>query len=158
MLLVLGSCERCLGLSLVSEDDCIDGKTLCPDCGGLIHLSPERSYPEGDVTLFDALVTAVDTAGMNGEEAGRLREELEREGAGGFDLTEVLALTSFSPTLRAISPLLAANPARLRRAFVMLRDILHVRASFRQSGFVSRAGAEELPEEEREVASTPGRG
>lgn len=107
-------------------------------CGGALTTLPVAAYPEGDVLLFNELLTLCEGAGIAGLEAEQLAGTLQSARA--VSEREALSVATFGlPGLLPLAPLLAANPGRLRQALSMLDTILRaVSKAQRASGIVRR--------------------
>lgn len=141
MIYLPGSCERCPNLTLISSEDCIGGKSLCSACGGLVSILPGCAYPEGDVTLFEALSAVVNACELSTADAWKLTDRIQQSR---FDATEaalLALLTDCLPLLEPYRPILEANPARLRQALSMLDAIFRARAATRSASAIYRTAA-----------------
>lgn len=127
-------------MSLFASTDCIDGKSLCGTCGGLVAILPGCAYPEGDVALFDELCAILAKSAIYGLEAEQLTLALDEALVAVGDGDALRLLTFWLPQLAGLLPLLAANPPRTRRACSMLRTVLQARARVRTSSVVNARG------------------
>jgi hypothetical protein len=138
MIFLPSSCERCRSLQLISSADRVSGQALCCACGGPVTVLPVAGYPEGDVLLFNELLTLMEGSGITGVAAEQLATAAE-SARSSFDEPEALRVVAFRvPALAPLLPLLVASPGRPRQALSMLDTILRALAKKRPSGIVPR--------------------
>jgi hypothetical protein len=130
------SCDRCRSVQLISSSDRISDHAVCCSCGGPVTILPVAGYFEGDVQLFNELLTLMESSGLAGAEAEQLAVAAE-SARSTFDEQEALKVVAFRvPALAPLAPLLLASPGRPRQALSMLDTILRALAKKRQSGIV----------------------
>jgi hypothetical protein len=130
------SCERCRSVQLISSADRISGHAVCCSCGGPVTILPVAGYFEGDVHLFNELLTLMESSGIAGGEAEQLAVAAESVRST-FDEQEALRVIAFRvPALAPLAPLLLASPGRPRQALSMLDTILRALAKKRESGIM----------------------
>jgi hypothetical protein len=136
MVFLPSSCERCQSLQLISSTDRIIGHAVCCSCGGPVTILPGPGYPEGDVLLFNELLTLMEGSGIVGGEAEQLAIAAENARST-FDEQEALRVVAFRvSSFRPLAPLLLASPGRPRQALSMLDTILRSLAKKRRSGII----------------------
>jgi|GEM_PF-1960023 len=145
-------CDRCRSIELISSEDRISSHPVCCSCGGPVTVLPVDGYPEGDVLLFNELLTQLEGSGIVGAEAEQLA--LSVEGARlCFDEAEALRVVAFRvPALSPLVPLLIASPGRPRHALSMLDTILRALARKRRASGIVRAPRSALGSESNEDA------
>jgi hypothetical protein len=131
------SCERCPSIALVSTEDCIDGKSLCGACGGIVHVLPGCAFPEGDVALFDALAAALAASTISSFDARRLASAVEDAQMAGSEHSAFSSVVQSVPGLKPIEAIVGSYRARRRQALTMLATILRGRAERRHSGIIA---------------------
>jgi hypothetical protein len=137
MIYLPGACERCRSIALIASSDSLDGRALCGYCGGIVNIFGGTAYPEGDVLLFNELLTRLEASFIAGLEAEQLANAID-SARSTFDEPRALGLmTSRVPTLEPLEPLLAVSMERTRQALSMLETILRALARQRRSGIVS---------------------
>jgi hypothetical protein len=136
MIFLPSSCDRCGSLQLMSSEDRIVGHAVCCSCGGPVTILPGPGYPEGDVLLFNELLTLMEASGIVGVEAEQLAMDAE-SARSAFDEHEALRVVAFRVSaFRPLVPLLLASSGRPRQALVMLDAILRALAKKRHSGII----------------------
>lgn len=137
---------------MISSEDCIGGKALCGSCGGLVSILPGCAYPEGDVTLFDALSAVVNASELSTSDAWKLTDVIQQAR---FEATEPALIALLADCLPLLEPyrlILEANPVRLRQALSMLEAMFRARASTRHASAVYRTATAVAISFERDLA------
>lgn len=142
MIFLPSSCDSCRTIGLISYVDRISGQGSCASCGGTVTVLPAAAYPEGDVLLFNELLTLSEGSGVFGLEAEQLATAIE-SARSSFDEPEALRVAGFHLAgLGTLAPLLGAIPGRARQALSMLDTILRALAKAeRPSRSVRRSAA-----------------
>jgi hypothetical protein len=140
MELVAVHCRKCACFYLENVVVVVAGNTLC-ECGGIARVLSPQVYTPADESLFDAIVTSLDLAGVSWMTATELSKKLEARDlrAPGEALRE---LTRLVPGLSIIELIATDTPLRARRAEAMFESILDGIATTRShSGIAPRFSA-----------------
>ncbi len=127
-------------MQLIATTDCIDGKALCGECGGLVLvLTTEGMFPEGDVYLFNELCAAVDKSLISPLESAQLALAVADTATASGDQEAFDMAAFWLPKLAPLRSLLTASSPRTQRALSMLDIILWERSKTRSSGIIAKA-------------------
>jgi hypothetical protein len=137
MELVPAYCRSCARFYLESLVVVAADNVLC-DCGGIARVLPGDRYTRADETLFDAVVSSLENAGVSwmvAPELSRCLDGRESEVPG----TALARLARLVPSLSVIELIAGGDPRSARKAESMFSTILDAIAALRsRSGTAPR--------------------
>ena len=118
----------------------------------MVSILPGCAYPEGDVTLFEALSAVVKASELSTNDAWKLTDCIQQARLEATEPALIALLADCLPLLEPYRLILEANPVRLRQALSMLEAMFRARASTRHASAVYRTATAVATSFERDLA------
>lgn len=137
------TCDTCGRVRLMPTGDRVELHFSCVFCFGTARVIPGCSYADEDLPLFTELGQLVQEASISPVDAQRVVNDIERACAAGREHEAFATLGAWLPSLAPIHLAVEVDPARRRRALLMLGTILSGVAATRRSGVMAAVSVPE---------------